>query len=145
VGILALLAATPTRVADPMKFMSYLVGKWNCTSGTGDKTQRYAAQYAYVNGGAWLRTVNTSKQANSEDMMTYANHRWVVIDMEPTRLWSVLSAPDTGAAHIPLQTEYPKPGLKVTFDRISRVKYTLTFGGTLNGKPAKWVDTCTKS
>jgi hypothetical protein len=142
---LALLAAAPTRVADPMKFMGYLIGTWSCTSGSGAQMQRYTARYAYANGGTWLRTINSSKQFSSEDMMTYTNHRWVVIDMEPTRLWSVLSAPDKGAAHIPLQTEYPKPGLNVTFDRISTRKYTLTFGGRMNGKPAKWTDTCTKT
>jgi hypothetical protein len=141
----ALLGAAPTRVADPMKFMDYLVGTWNCSSTVGGQTQRYTAHYAYASGGGWLRTINTSKTFSSEDMMTYANHRWIVIDMEPTRLWSVLSAPDTGAAHIPLRTEYPKPGLNVTFDRVTMQKYTLSFSGTINGKRAKWADTCTKT
>jgi hypothetical protein len=127
-----------------MKFMEYLVGAWNCSSNVGGQTQQYTAHYAYANGGAWMRTINTSKKYSSEDMMTYTNHRWLVIDTEPTRLWSVLSAPDTGAAHIALRTEYPRPGLNVTFDRLSTTKYTLKFSGTANGKAAKWMDTCTK-
>jgi hypothetical protein len=91
-----------------------------------------------------MRTINTSAKSQSEDMMTYVNHGWTVIDMEPTGTMSVLTAPDTGLAHIALTTRYPKPGLSVTYDRVSMTKYTLTFAGTFGGKPAHWVDTCTK-
>jgi hypothetical protein len=139
-----LLGAAPLRVADPMTFMKFLVGRWNCTSTVAGKTQTYTATYAYALGGKWLRTINSSKGYSSEDMMTYGNHEWTVVDMEPTGAMSVLKAPDTGAAHIAMQTAYPKPGLNVTFDRASWTKYSLTFSGTLNGKPAKWKDTCTK-
>jgi len=78
-------------------------------------------------------------------MMTYANQRWMVVDMEPTGMMSVLDATDTGAAHIAMRTAYPRPGLTVTFDRLTKKRYTLKFGGTLGGKPAHWVDTCTKA
>lgn len=141
----ALLGATPTRVADPMKFLNYLVGRWNCSSTVGGNTQTYTATYAYALGGKWLRTINASKSYSSEDMMTYGDHEWTVVDMEPSGQMSVLKAPDTGVAHIPMQTAYPKPGLNVTFDRITFTKYALTFSGTMNGKPAKWKDTCTKT
>jgi hypothetical protein len=138
------IAASPTRVADPMQFMHYLVGRWNCSSTTAGKTTTYKAQYAYALGGQWLRTINTSGSSSSEDMMTYANHRWMVVDMEPFRAASVLAGPDRGAARITLTTVYPPRGLTTTFNRVSFTKYTLTFGGTLNGKPAHWVDVCTK-
>jgi hypothetical protein len=140
-----LLGAAPVRTADPMTFMRFLVGRWDCSSTVGGKTSTYTATYAYALGGKWLRTINTSKAYSSEDMMTYANHEWTVVDMEPTGMMSVLKAPDTGAAHIAMQTAYPKGGLNVTFDRLSWEKYSLNFAGTMNGKPARWKDTCTKS
>jgi len=145
IAALGLIGAAPVRVADPMKMLNYLVGRWNCSSSVGGTTTTYAADYTYALGGKWIRTINSSKRYQSEDMMAYANHRWMVVDMEPTGLMSVLDATDTGAAHIAMRTAYPRPGLTVTFDRLTKKKYTLKFGGTLGGKPAHWVDTCTKA
>lgn len=139
-----LLGATPTRVANPLQLMNYIIGQWNCTSDAGGRRTTYTATYSYAVNGQWLRTVNTSANYSSEDMMTYGNRTWRVIDMEPTGMASVLEGPDTGLAHIVMQTKYPKPGLNVTFDRQSMTHYTLSFSGTMNGKPARWVDTCTK-
>jgi hypothetical protein len=145
-GLFALwtIGAAPLRPASPMKLIGYLTGRWNCSSTVGRITTRYTAEYSYALGGKWMRTINTSAKSQSEDMMTYVNHGWTVIDMEPTGTMSVLTAPDTGLAHIALTTRYPKPGLSVTYDRVSMTKYTLTFAGTFGGKPAHWVDTCTK-
>ncbi len=139
-----LLGATPIRAADPLRLMSYLVGTWNCTSNAGSGQTTYTATYSYAIGGKWLRTVNTSKGYSSEDLMSYTNRVWRVIDVEPTGSASVLEAPDTGLAHIAFRTKYPKPGLGVTFDRASFTRYALTFSGVMNGKPANWKDTCTK-
>lgn len=141
---LGLLGAAPLRAADPMRLMNYLVGHWNCSSTAGGTTTTYIADYSYVIGGNWMLTVNTSKKYKSEDMMTYANRQWTVVDVEPARTMSVLRGPDTGLAHIALTTVYPRPGLTVAFDRQSMTSYTLTFGGTQNGKPAHWIDRCTK-
>jgi hypothetical protein len=145
-AILALfmLGAPPLRAASPMKLLGYLTGTWDCTSTVGSTTTKYTADYAYALGGKWLRTINASPKYHSEDMMTYENRQWTVVDMEPTGSMSVLTGPDTGTAHIALKTAYPKSGLTVTFDRLSAEKYTLTFGGTLLGKPAHWVDACVK-
>jgi hypothetical protein len=145
-AVLALfcVGAAPLRAASPMKLAGYLVGRWNCSSTAAGTTTRYTAQYNYALGGKWMRTTNTSVKSQSEDMMTYVNGGWTVIDMEPTGTMSVLTGPDTGMAHIALTTRYPKPGLNVTYDRISMTKYTLTFTGNLGGKPAHWIDTCTK-
>ncbi len=140
-----LLGATPIRTANPIAMLQPLVGKWNCTSTVGGKTTTYTATYSFVLGGKWVRTVNTSGSYASEDMMTYVNHTWRVVDMEPTGGASILEAPDTGLAHMALQTKYPKPGLNVTYDRRSMRAYTLSFSGAMNGKPEKWKDTCTKS
>jgi len=133
------------RAASPMKLVGYLAGRWNCSSTVGHTTTRYTADYAYALGGKWMRTINGSSKYHSEDMMTYVNRGWTVIDMEPTGTMSVLTGPDSGVAHIALTTRYPKPGLNVTFDRLSMMKYTLTFSGTLSGKPVHWVDICTKT
>jgi hypothetical protein len=138
------LLGAAMRPADPIMLSSYLVGRWACTSTAGGVTTKYEADYGYVLGGKWIRTINHSKKYQSEDMMTYAGHQWTVIDMEPTRTMSVLTGPDTGLAHIALKTVYPRSGLTVTFDRASMTNYRLTFGGTVRGKPAHWVDTCTK-
>jgi hypothetical protein len=142
-GLLA-IGAAPLNAASPMKLVGYLAGTWNCSSTVGGTTTTYTANYAYALGGKWLRTINASKKYQSEDMMTYVNRGWTVIDMEPTGTMSVLTAPDTGVAHFAFKTQYPKAGLTVTFDRVSMMKYTLTFGGTQGGKPVHWVDTCTK-
>lgn len=139
-----LLGAAPVRVANPMTFLNFLTGTWTCNSIAAGTASEYTAKYSYALGGKWLRTINSSKGSNSEDMMTYSGHRWTVIDMEPDGMSSVLVAPDTGAAHIAFTAAYPKPGLNVTFDRISTTKYTLTFSGTMGGKPANWKDTCNK-
>ena len=139
-----LLGATPTRAANPMQLMSYLIGRWNCSSYAAGQRTTYTATYSYALGGTWLRTINRSKNSTSEDMMTYGARTWRVIDMEPTGMASVLEGPDTGLAHIAMKTAYPKRGLNVTYDRVSMSRYTLTFSGTLNGKPAKWIETCTK-
>ena len=139
-----LTAAVPTRVADPMTFMHFLIGRWNCTTTLGGNTTTYTAEYTAVLGGQWMRTINSSKGYSSEDMMTYSDRHWLVVDMEPYRTASVLSAEDTGAAHIAFKPVYPQQGLNVTFDRKSFTDYTMTFSGTLKGKPANWVDNCTR-
>lgn len=119
---LFLLGAAPARDTDRLAQLHGLLGRRNCASSD-----------------------NASKGATSEDMMSYANRTWTVIDMEPSGVSSVLKGPDTGVAHIALITKYPKAGLTVTFDLISATKYVTTFGGTLNGKRARWKDTCTKA
>ena len=139
-----ILGAAPLRPASPMARIGYLAGSWNCRSTVNGVTTKYRADYAHALGGKWLRTINGSAKYHSEDMMTYQNGGWLVVDMEPTGTMSVLTAPDTGTAHIAMKTVYPKPGLTVTFDRVSTAKYTLTFGGMMLGKPAHWVDTCVK-
>jgi hypothetical protein len=139
-----LLGATPTAVANPIALEQYLIGTWNCTSAAGSGMQNYTATYSYSMGRHWLRAVNTAKNSTSVDFMSYANRTWTVIDVEPTGDYSVLEAPDTGLSHQAYVTKYPKPGLHVTFDRQSMTHYTLTFSGTMGGKPAVWKDTCMK-
>jgi hypothetical protein len=140
-----LLGAAPVRPANPMHMLNYLVGRWNCTSNAGGTKAAYTADYSYAMGGAWLRGINTSKGSTSEDLLGYSGHTWRVIDVEPTGTASVMEGRDTGLAHIAMHTKYPVPGLNVTFDRRSFRNYTLTFTGTMNGKPAKWQDVCTKA
>ena len=140
----SLLGAAPLRAANPLQLMHWIVGNWNCSSVAGARRTTYTATYSYALGGTWLRAVNTSNGSVSEDLLSYANRAWRIIDVEPSGMASVLEGPDTGLAHIALQTKYPKSGLNVTFDRLSTSKYTLTFSGMMNGKPARWQDVCTK-
>lgn len=140
-----LLGAAPIRTADPLQLMHYIIGTWHCSSTQGGQPQTYTATYSYALGGRWLRSVNTSHDSTSEDFMSYADKTWRVIDVQPSGTASIVEGPDTGLAHIAMHSTYPGPGLNVTFDRQSMSKYTLTFSGTLAGKPANWQDTCTKS
>ncbi len=137
-------AATPMRAADPVTLLRYLVGTWNCSSTIAGKTTSYTAQYAMTMGGQWLRTTNASKGYESEDMMTYVKHHWLVVDIEPFRAVTTYTADDTGLAHIALKPAYPKDEPDVTFDRLTFTKYRLTFDGHMGGKAVHWVDTCTK-
>jgi len=55
IAALGLIGAAPVRVADPMKMLNYLVGRWNCSSTVGGTTTTYAADYTYALGGKWIR------------------------------------------------------------------------------------------
>ncbi len=140
-----LLGATPVRTANPIHMLGYLVGRWNCTSNAGGQSTTYTATYSYALGGTWLRAVNSSKEGNSEDLLSYQPGTWRVIDLDATGAAMIMDGHDTGLAHIVMQEKYPQTGLQITFDRQSLRKYTLTFGGTMNGKPAKWQDVCNKA
>jgi hypothetical protein len=140
----ALLGAAPLRSANPLQLMHWIVGRWNCSSIAGSQRTTYTATYSYGLGGTWLRAVNTSHGSVSEDLLSYSNRTWRIVDVEPSGTVSVLEGPDTGLAHMALSSKYPKTGLNVTFDRRSTSKYTLTFSGMMNGKPAHWQDVCSK-
>lgn len=140
-----LLGATPVRTANPIHMLNYLVGRWNCTSNAGGQSMAYTATYSYALGGRWLRAVNSSKEGTSEDLLGYQPGTWRVIDIDANGAAMMMDGHDTGLAHIVMQEKYPQTGLQITFDRQSFRNYTLTFGGTMNGKPAKWQDVCTKA
>lgn len=140
-----LLGAAPTRTADPLQLMHYIIGTWHCTSTQNGRQSTYTATYSYALNGGWLRSVNTAGGYTSEDLMSYANKTWRVIDVQPGGMASIVEGPDTGLAHIAMHSTYPAPGFNVTFDRQSTSRYTLTFSGSLGGKPANWQDVCTKT
>lgn len=139
-----LLGATPVRTANPIHMLNYLVGQWTCTSNAGGLTTTYTAAYSYALGGTWLRAVNTEKEGSSEDLLSYAKGTWRVIDLDQSGEAMVMDGRDTGLAHIVMQEKYPRTGMQIAFDRHSFTKYTLTFSGAMDGKPAKWQDVCTK-
>lgn len=143
---IGLLAATPTRVADPMQLMSYLTGTWNCSVDIGGKKQTYKAVWAYTLGNAWLRETDSWPGGGDVAMLTYDRkaRQWRTVVTESEGGITVFRAPDKGLAHVVYQSVYPDTSMNDIFDRTSTHQYTVHFVQVAGGKTTRGTDDCTK-
>ncbi len=144
--VVALLAAAPTRAAAPIQLMGYLVGTWNCTADMAGTKRSYRAQWAYAQGGTWLRET-VSAGSGDESAFTYVSqdHLWRSVVTARAGAVTVFQAPDTGLAHLAYRSVYPDAGASVTFDRISDRAYTLHLKHVAGGTTTSETDGCTKA
>ena len=114
-----LLAATPTRTADPLQLMSFMTGTWTCSSTSNGKTQTYTAHWGFALRNTWLRQTDTWQGGGDEAMMTYVprNREWRWVATESDGGITIFRAPDTGMAHIVYRSVYPDKTMSETYDR----------------------------
>jgi opacity protein-like surface antigen len=146
-ALLALLCVAPASAADPLASLSYLVGSWNCTYNAGTQHVKYSATYAYVMGNSWMRERDRWAGSDSDvGLTTYEpkTDTWTEVVLENDRSTTVFRSKGSDGGHRVYQSIYPNALLNLTFDRVSKVKYTLHFHGTYAGKTMTSYDTCTK-
>jgi hypothetical protein len=145
--MLPMLSAAPARDADPLVGqVARMSGTWSCSSVANGKTTTYVTTWSRLTGTRWLRGINRSGTSQSVDMETYdtKQHLWRIVDMEPDGSMSVLTGPASDPDHITTQSSYPDSTQNVRYDGLAPNRYTLTFDFILGGKPAHWVDDCTR-
>ena len=141
-----LIGAAPLKTANPMQFMSFLVGHWTCTFHMAGQAERYRASFSYTLGNAWLRESDSWANGGDEVLLTYAPdvRRWRSVIAEQGGAVTLFEAPDTGAAHIVFHSIHPDRSMVDSFDRISPAKYAWHFSQTAHGKVVSSMDICTK-
>ena len=145
--ILLLLSAAPARAADPFDVhVARMSGTWTCSSVADGKTTTYVTTWSRLAGARWLRGVNRSGASQSLDLETYdaKQHLWRIVDLEPDGSMSVITGPASDPNHVTMQSHYPDLTQNVRYDRLTPDRYALTFDFILGGKPAHWVDNCTR-
>ena len=142
-----LIGAAPLRAADPMTFMNFFIGTWNCESRIGNTTIKYTATYSHSLNGSAIRGVDQWPTGGDEIVNSYVRptREWQAVVMEQGGSVTIFRAKDTGAAHIAYGSTYPDRSMKEVFDRLSMTKYTLHFDQKTHGKEIRAVDVCTKT
>jgi hypothetical protein len=143
--VLPMLSAAPP--ADPFDGQAAkMSGTWNCSSVANGKTTTYVTTWSRLTGTRWLQGINRSGTSQSVDMETYDTKQqlWRIVDMEPDGSMSVLTGAASDPDHVTTQSHYPDATQNVRYDRLAPQRYTLTFDFILSGKPAHWVDDCTR-
>ena len=144
---LGTLGAAPTRVLDPVMSLNYLVGNWSCSYRIGAQRLSYQASFVYDMGNNWLRESDSWPGGGSDEaFITYDSktRQWTQVVMENERTTTVFSAKGAGLSHIVYHSVFPKPGMTLTFDRVTHTRYTLHFQQINNGTTTTSSDTCTK-
>lgn len=141
------LCATPAAGADRLTALSYLAGAWKCEYRAGSQHITYTATFAYAMRNNWVHERDAlAGGGGDEAWITYepATRSWIQVVLEPQRSTTLFRAKGDSSAHLVYRSLYPNAGMKSTFDRVSRTRYTLHFSGTIGGHRIVSVDTCTK-
>ena len=147
IALSSLLCAAPSRAADPLASLSYLVGTWSCTYNAGGRRIAYTSTYDYVMGHNWLRERDAWTGGGSDVGLTTYQRKsdaWTEIVAENERTTTVFRAKGSDGAHRVYRSVYPSTGMMLIFERISASKYTLHFNGTYDGKAMTSYDMCEK-
>ena len=146
VGAFALMAATPTRVANPLQLMNFMIGTWTCSTDFNGQKQTYKARFDYVLGNSWLRETDTWSGGGDMGMLAYVpqSRKWREVITEPDGSITVFQAPDAGVAHIAYRSVYPDASMSDTYDRVSMRQFTIHFIQSANAKTTRTSDVCTK-
>ena len=142
IGCFSSANASQTPAAALSQF-DYLTGTFKCTVTTGAP---YVEVFSRPIGGGWLRATDM------QNGKAVADH---TLGYDPrTDAWYAFSANNDGSANLmkssgsavtTMHTVYPA-GANVTlrFVKHSANSYTLQFGGTMDGKPVREADNCSR-
>lgn len=133
-------AQTP---AGALSQFDYLTGTFKCTVTTGSP---YVEVFSRPIGGNWLRATDMQNgKAVADHTLGYdpRTNAWYVFSANNDGSSSLMKA--AGSAVTMMRTVYPAgANVSLTFVKHSATSYTLQFGGTMNGKPVREADNCSR-